>query len=492
MRYSKTKNNINSNSISQNIVWVMINCLYALVLYSIKPAFANVVKEKQIIIVFWIGISTVVLSIIMIKLTKKEFDFYAILIVITFVFMFGQHFLYWLNIYPKDMIILTDRVHSEALYDTGFLVCFSIIAMNIGYLLINPPKTVRDSLYQKSFDDERCRFCLYKAGKVFFFISLVPTLIELVTNIYLTFTVGYAERLTNSEYKRSGITNITGIISGFMIPAIIALFISRKPKQKWPVIVLVGYTILYTLSGSRINTMILLVSTLYIQNKFFTKLNKKRIALYLVAAIIVMFAFSVVSSARKNIGIGKDNFSMIQSSIDEIAENNPIVSALSEAGYTFEATSAVIDNCPNNKPYNKGLSYISGLLYIIPNGFTGDFYNSIASSTDDTFKGYINAYGSGIGSSFIAEAYWNFGYVSLLLMIVFGCFIGKICSKIDVAIKTKDYSIIYICLYVLITITFYVRSDTRTFYRNFIWFGLPVLLLYRNYYKEYSLNENGK
>ena len=471
---------------SKNIIWITLNIFYAIVLYFITPLFSNIQKERQIVIVCWIGIFTTILTFIMIKNARKGFDFYSILISLTFIFMFGQHLIYMLGIYPKDMIILTNRVSAKALYNTGILVCYCIISLNIGYLLYSGKIATDINSKTNINENENARIYMYKSGLFFFYLSLIPTTIELVTNIYLTFTVGYGERLLNSAYKRSGITNITGIVSGFMVPSLLALFISRKPKQKWPIIALIIYMVLYMLSGSRINTMILLIGTLYIQNRYFSRLNFKKIVIYIISIVLIMFLFSVISTARKNVGYGNDYFSTIQSSIENIAENNPVISALSEAGYTFEATSTVIDNCPSNEPYNYGVSYLSGIVYILPNGLTGNYYNTIARSTDDTFKGYINAYGSGIGSSFIAEAYWNFGYFSLLLMVVLGFLLGKLCTKLNYAIESNDFVRIYIVTYSLIIISFYVRSDTRTFYRNFVWFGLPLLLLYK--YKEQKLN----
>lgn len=479
---------MNQTANSSNIIWIFLNFIYVVFLYIIKPFYSEAPKEKQIVIICWLGILTTIITITMIRKVRNEMDFYSILIILIFIFMFGQHLLFLLGLYPKDMIILTRRVSDKALYDTGFLVCFSIVALNIGYLLSSSKKTSNNITYQNSLLNEANRMHLFRSGLFFFIISVVPTLIELSSNIYLTLTVGYGERMLNTAYRKSGITNITGIVSGFMVPSLLALFISRKPKQKWPILVLIVYMLLYTLSGSRINTMILLIGVLYIQNKFFSKLNFKKVLLYTIFLFLVMFIFSVISSARQSIGYGNNNtISTIQDSIEEINKNNAIISALTEAGYTFETTATVIDNCPSNESFYYGKSYLSGIIYIFPNGITGNYYNTIAKSTDDTFKGYLNAYGSGIGSSFIAEAYWNFGYFSLLLMIVFGFLLGKLCNQLNKSIESNNYSKIYIATYCLIIISFYVRSDTRTFYRNLVWFGLPLLFLYKH--KEQGLNE---
>ena len=293
-------------------------------------------------------------------------------------------------------------------------------------------------------------------------------------NIYLTFTVGYGERMLNESYRVSGINNTLGILASFMVPALLALFISRNKEQKWIVYIMAIYMLLYTLSGSRINTMILLVGIFYIQNTFFSKIDIKKIIKYSAAIFILFFVFSMVSSVRTNINETSSLPKVVAESSKDIMENNVIIATLAETGYTFLATATVVDNCPYPEPYQYGISYLSGIIYVIPNGLTGNIYNKIG-STDENFKRYLNTYGSGIGSSFIAEAYWNFGYGSLVLMIAFGFILGKLSLSVEEAMQNYDYFKIFLLMYAFITIVFYVRSDTRTFFRNFIWFGLPFV-----------------
>lgn len=467
-----------------NFIWIIIEGMSLLALIGVKEICSSLDKEGQIRLLAVLGTILLIISLIMIKNVRKSFDCYAILLCLSYIFMFGQHLLFLLDTYPKDMIILTNRVSQQAMYDTGFLVLYSILVMNIGYLAcgskIFDEETRGFSIEDNIALSENRRVTLYKAGVIFFAIAIVPTLITLATNIYLTFTVGYGERMLNTIYRRSGITNIASILSGFMIPALLALFIGRNRNQKWPVIAVAAYMVLYTLSGSRINTMILLLGVLYIQNKFFEKLNFKKIIKYGILFVLVVSIFSVISVARVNIGSGGEVKTVLNESVDSVIENNAFISAISEAGYTFEATATVVDNCPSNVNYNYGISYLSGLIYILPNGLTNNYYN-LVKSTDEVFKGYINAYGSGIGSSYIAEAYWNFGYLSLIVMLIFGFLIGKLSVSLNNAIYTRNYIKIFMCIYIFVCIAFYVRSDTRTFYRNFVWFCLPLVILYKSF-----------
>lgn len=467
----------------RNFTWIFTCIASIITLIIIKALFSDTDKELQIRLLAILGTLVFLLSLRMIKSVRRRFDYYSILVFLTYIFMFGQHVLFLLGLNPLGMILLTNRVSKQALFDTGFLVLSSELIMNIGYLMHTDNSYYKGSGATSDLIDwdlaERQRKALYRTGVIFFVISIIPTIITLAENIYLTFTVGYGERMLNTAYRRSGITNIASILSEFMSPALFAVYIGRNKGQKWPVIAIVVYLGLYTLSGSRIRMMILLSGILYIQSVFFEKISLRTVLKYCVLGLIVVALFSIISVARQSIGGNSDFGSSIASSFESVMDNNPIISAVSEAGYTFEATATVVDNCPSKVAYNHGLSYISGLAYILPNGITNNYYNMVK-STDEVFKGFINAYGSGIGSSFVAEAYWNFGYFSLIVMFLFGWLIGKLCTKLDKAIYCHDYINIFVCTYVFSCISFYVRSDTRTFFRNFVWFCVPLILVYKS------------
>ncbi|MCH4284613.1 MULTISPECIES: O-antigen polysaccharide polymerase Wzy [Bacillota] len=464
---------------------IIVQFILLFILYYLQFAFSNFEKEIQMRYIAILAIFILIISELSIYYVKKKIDCFGILIILIFIFMFGQHFLFLIGTYPKNLTIISGALSKVTIYKMSFFVLKCVVILNIGYLIKCKKINIKRNNLQIS-NKEINRKIMFKTGVIFFCISIVPTLIILSKNIYLTFTVGYGERMLNEVYRSSGVQNITGILASFMIPTLLLLFITRKKENKIPIIIIIVYMILYTASGSRINTMILLIGILYLQTNMFSKLNIKKTLKYLSILIMVFLLFSVVSSARSSIGSNLNPKEVIKESFNDTIENSIIVSALSEAGYTFCATATVFENCPSNEPFNYGLSYISGIAYILPNGMTGNFYARIR-STDEVFKGYLNQYGSGIGSSFIGEAYWNFGQSALFLMLIFGIILAKVSNELDYAISSKNYESIFKYTYIFVTIAFYVRSDTRTFLRNYIWFCLPIIFV--AYFFKYKYNE---
>ena len=55
----------------------------------------------------------------------------------------------------------------------------------------------------------------------------------------------------------------------------------------------------------------------------------------MIIVLVFVSLFSFISEARKDIGSNKDVKSVFSASFETIIDNNPIVLAIAEAGYTF-------------------------------------------------------------------------------------------------------------------------------------------------------------
>lgn len=112
---------------------------------------------------------------------------------------------------------------------------------------------------------------------------------------------------------------------------------------------------------------------------------------------------------------------------------------------------------------------------IFPNLFW-NVHPAAATNTDIAFKGFLTQYG-GIGSSFIAEAFWNFGYGSLFIALIFGILVGTLTKNISKYSWYQNSRMFYLSIFIAQICLFYVRSDTISFWRNFVYYGIAPLLL---------------
>ena len=394
----------------------------------------------------------------------KRLDCYMIFMSLSFIFMFGQHLLLLMQMPVENMWLTGRTISNKAIVNTSYFTIVVYILMHMGYIvsierrprMLNLPNPMRA---------KQSRGSLMHMGLIVFCVVLLPTLYIMYRNMITTFVLGYAARL--EEYQESGVSNLPSILAGYMTPALVAMFVAKQKKTIWPIVLIAIYLVLYVLSGSRLGAFCLLCGVFYANFVIHANFNKKTVVFMLIAAFFLAFVFSFISHWRDS-ELGSENI------ITTLWKNNPVTEILNETGYTFMATAAVFEHCPSSEPFLYGKSYWSGIAYILPNGMTDGYYLKTP-DVDRVFSPYITNYG-GIGSSFIAEAFYNFGYLSLPLFLIFGFLFGILSLKIENSVLRENYPKIFFYIGIFCVIIFYVRSDTRTFFRNFMWEYVPMYL----------------
>lgn len=102
----------------------------------------------------------------------------------------------------------------------------------------------------------------------------------------------------------------------------------------------------------------------------------------------------------------------------------------------------------------------------------------ITESIDSIFLKYLTKT-YGMGSSFIIEAFYNFGYLGIFMMIFYGYLIAIICRKMDLIRKgkSKDVILTYFIFYMAAETLFWVRSDARMLLREIVFYYLGFKIM---------------
>ena len=438
------------------------------ILILLQLAFSSADSNVQIDLIAVLGLITIAFILISAYKAINRVDGYMIFMALSFIFMFGEQELFLLGIKMDDMWIYRRFLKSDTIYITGFFTLYTYLVMNIGYSL-TLHKRVRKINIPNENSDIRSRKLLMKSGIVISLAVLYPTVQILIQNIVLSVTMGYGERVYGTvQNGEIGSDTIMLVLASLMIPALLAMFIGKNKNSKWPWIPIVVYCSLYMLSGSRINIFCMLCGIFYAYFLVHKSLTKRTFITLLLAGFVIALMFSFVSHWRSN--FESDNKEVIT----QIIEDNPIIAIVKEMGFTSCATGAVIEHCPSDKPYLYGQSYLSGLIYVLPNAINGNYYVKTP-EVDSEFKDFITPH-SGIGSSFIAEGYYNFGPFSVILFFIYGYLIGVFCNNLERSVNRNDYPKIFLYIGIFCIFILYVRSDTRTFFRFFLWGYVPIYL----------------
>ena len=90
---------------------------------------------------------------------------------------------------------------------------------------------------------------------------------------------------------------------------------------------------------------------------------------------------------------------------------------------------------------------------------------------------YAAANGSGLGYSFLAEAYENFGWIGVPVVLLV---LGWLAGRLSEAVRSRsDPAILALAAMMLLTAILYARSETADLVRNVCWYAIVPYLLVR-------------
>lgn len=470
----------------------MIMMAFSLLILALCIILNNIIIDKkigfrnQITIVFLVAVFIYFFIIGGAYNYEKRIDLFQIFIGLSFPFLFGGHLLTTLNIQPGGRAPFRSVISRVSLINTSYFCCEALLCVFIGYLIVNKKsysmKTLRE---KKNTINNIQQKILFNMGAFFTIISFIPFINESIQAISMTFKRGYGYRIVEGAKEA---TSLSAVISGFFLPSIFAMFISKSKKNIIPTILIVIYFIIYTLQGSRIATFCYLSLFLYIY--FINTESKYNVVKLLPILVVFILVFPLISGTR-SLTSSSSLSDALNDAFYNIWNNNPLAVILNEAANTFNATAIVLDHCPNDYSHIHGISYICAFIYVLPNAFTGNFLDRF-SFADDTFAHYLTKYG-GIGSSFPAEAYYNFGWVGGLIFLVFiGIFWGWLCKKIEYNIFEGKIFGMYWYFQIYTAVVFMIRSELLYRLRPLFWYAFTIVFISYIIYTQIKRMKNEK
>lgn len=432
---------------------------------------------SSFVVVFYTSsIIYVVLFITWFRNCQDKINFFTIILVLSYIYYFGQYILYCLNIEIQRQYTILNIFTPQAVNSTALFLLMNIIVLHASVLAFNK-RIVSKNRGKIKFGDEKA-FNL--VAWLLLLVSFVCELMVLIFKMKINITLGYSVALNTTYTGAGGFSYVINFLSTLFLPAIFAALIVSKGKKENMLVWLIYliYLVGYFISGSRFEAVISLGGVFLLYNYYYAKVNLKKTFIILCIGLIVLYSCSVISNARKirNYEKTADFIAIISEAVDETNDNNFMEDVISVAGMQVLTVTAVYKNCPSNEPFTYGMYYFGGLIRVIPNVFGGDNL-LITDSIDKVFRQYFTKT-YGMGSSFIIEAYFNFGWLGILMMIPYGYAVAFLCKSMEAVRKNTNENMIltYFIFYISATAMFYIRSDARFIVREivFYYFGIKV------------------
>lgn len=457
----------------------LIQIIYTLVLLLLFIINENYIKTYNGIFV----LSTISYILFLIELYFKDNDLitlFSFFVILTYFFYYGQ---FLVESTGNDIygILNIHYIYSRSEYiKTALFTLVAVSTLICGYLSPNfSINNSRNTFRLKSVSKEK----LSKVAIILLLIGYVPALYESYQKAMVVLRSGYSEMFNSAIYSGSGINKIIRELSGFAVPGLLlGLITSRNSsREKYYWILCFTYIGVYFLSGSRYRGLLLICAFIlyYHQYKSDNKITLKKILLLAIIVLSVLLIASIIPIIRSS-GISSGNSTQFISNVfNETLKTNYLANFISSIGSTAATNTTVLANCPSQVNFVYGKSYIYSLMKTLPDLF--GLWNNYK-DVDTVFHSFITP-NSGIGSSFIAEGYYNFGYFSIILFYIFGCLFKNLERKrkryviLSNDVKAENYFYEYLYFYLSSLVLFYVRADTYGFTRNlFVCFLIPYFI----------------
>ncbi len=190
---------------------------------------------------------------------------------------------------------------------------------------------------------------------------------------------------------------------------------------------------------------------------------------------LLLVIMPAVAAMRNLTGQDRVSFETFLQSV----EDAKAFSAIEEMGGTWETVAHTITLVPTERPYDYGASYGLSALTVLPNLFW-DVHPALRYGSPETWlvrrvAPWAAVRGGGLGFSFIAEAYLNFGFAGCVIIIgALGFLLARAVRWAEGIGHPLAFAFVASALAASAK---YVRADSTELVRPLIWYAIGPYLL---------------
>ena len=399
---------------------VIIQLLVLLVVTAIWPVSQRVDSTP--------GETLAILEVVMVLLTvwmiaswrlvgRTMFDPYGMFLIAALLFHAGQVYLEAFGLNENG--ILDSALALDTTAESVAIVACAVAALHFGALLaVTRARSATGLRPTSAMMPDTSRSCRI-VGAGLLLVSMLPAFLEMRQRLATVYESGYAA-LYQGEFA-TGFQGAGSILAQFLAPGVLFLLAgsrTRRGVRVAAVAIAAIYILTYLFSGYRGYAAMLALACAWVWHKCVRPLPKTAM---LVAAAVTMFVLFPLVAAVRNVS-GADRMSLSHLRDAYVSIDHPMVASVSEMGASLVTLAYTLELVPATRPYELGAGYGYALASAFPNLFW-DLHPAIARGTPSewliwTVDPGTARNGGGLGYSFIAEAYLNFGWVGMPFVMI--------------------------------------------------------------------------
>lgn len=356
------------------------------------------------------------------KIRHTLFDAYVVFIVAFYAFNISQPILDGLGVDYTYRRLFGDFLSTEEYYDATFYSMICLLFFHLGALT----EIVRNERNLKLSNNIGVILnSVYRASILCIVLSL-PFYLYGVVQDYITVQIyGYV-----GLYEVESTSRVFDMIADLYIPSFIAYYFSvlaKNKKQLVPLVIMVVTIFIPPLIlGGRSNAMIILAVIIVVYSSF-KKVSLKQFTVIAIIGVFALILMNIAGQLRHTQDKSMANYEKMAQKNEE----NPIVSTLSEMGWSMYPLGITTTAIPTKKSYDYGASFLWSAFSVVPNIGIWEEHPSKTHSAAAWLNRY-SGFSYGIGYSLIAECYNDFGPLCFIFIFFIGMLFTHIFKYVSV------------------------------------------------------------
>lgn len=409
------------------------------------------------------------------RLQKTLFDPYALTFLSALIFNGGQAIL---EVFGLNEGGLLDGEFNSAILARTVLITFAgLVGLHSGAIIAVYISQGKRRL-SKETESPSQRVAIRSVGWSLLAISAIPLAFQLKEAVSTVLAGGYMA-LYQRQAPPAGIGSAMIILSDFVAPGAFFLMAGSKGRRLellLTAVVLLTYASILLFLGFRAYSVMPLVAAAWLWERCIRRLP--RALLTVMAAIVLIGVFPLVRETRLAPGTERTSASVLLKTYSSL--ENPLVSIVSEMGKSMAPLAHTLELIPFQRQYDLGVGYAYSLLTVVPSVFWNRHPTVVrgtpANWLIETIDPYQASQGGGIGFSFIAEAFLNFGGLGVpLVTFLMGYLLVRFCIWADQIASAARLVVVATFLPHLLL---FARGDSTDLPRALIWLGLAPYAVY--------------
>lgn len=392
---------------------------------------------------------------------------YALFLCSALVFNGGQTWLYAID---PTTVLLRNEVGPVTVLRTVLVVTQSVMFLHLGALLVKR-RTCRASLAAVIEAAKVDQISTSKAGYWLLSIAAIPAVMTLYSAIQTVIVHGYAFLYESDQ--PAGLQAAPRLIATMLLPATFMVFAGNPSKRLvrlFCVLTLALFSVAWLFLGARAAAVTALVAFGWLWENCVGKIRRSVI---ISGALSSLFLLPLIGVARNISGSERSSLTFLLDAAGRI--ENPAAALLYEMGGSMGTVAHTMELVPALRPYDAGTSYLYASLTALPNIFGGPVHPAAAHGSMSVWlvsnvDPVGAAMGLGLGYSFIAESYANFGWIGdLIVMFAFGMGIQWMANWVE---RAPAPSRLAVTASILSFLLVFARSESSDLVRGIVWYGI--------------------